>query len=147
MSSSSGKAKASRQKFAFEDLPLETQKEIFTWIPHKSLLALQLVSRHFHSLASAKLYSNLKFVFWHSDTPSSYSKPKTRLTDVLHTFATSEHDYAQYVKSFALQLSDREDDIPTRVASRFHFDEDSTKLLNTTLLLMLRKANTLEAFM
>ncbi|MCJ1356981.1 MAG: hypothetical protein MMC33_006977 [Icmadophila ericetorum] len=146
MSSSSGKAKASRQKFAFEDLPLETQKDIFSWVPQKSLLTLQLVSQHFHQLASARLYSNLKFVFSHADASSNYSKPKTRLTDVLHTFATSEHDYAQYVKTFALQLSDRDDDIPSRVPSRFHFDEDATKLLNTTLLLMLRKANTLEAF-
>ena len=138
---------SSAPRLGFLGLPPETQKEIFTWIRTKELLNLQRVSRYFHSLASARLYGHLNFVLTHVDAPSYYSKPNTRLADALHTFATSEHDYSQYLKVFCLELSDRDgDDVKQRILSKYHFEEEATKLLNTTLLLMLRKANMLETF-
>ena len=141
-------AGSSIRKTGFADLPLETQKEIFTWIKSKNLLSLQLVSSHFHSLASARLYSVLKFILTHADASSYYSKPYTRLANVLHTFATSDHDYAQYLKLFSLELSERDsDEVKQRILSKYHFEEEATKYLNTALLLMLRKAKSLEAFM
>ena len=88
------------------------------------------------------------FTLTHLDAPNYYTKPDTRLADALHTFATSEHDYGQYVKVFQLQLSDRDtEEIQKKVLSKYHFEEDASRLLNTALVLMLRKAKTLEAFM
>ena len=139
---------SSAKKTGLIDLPLETQKEIFTWIKPRDLLSLQLVSSQFHSLASARLYSVLRFILTHADAPNYYSKPNTRLAYALHTFATSDHDYAQYVRAFSLELSDRDaDDVKQRILSKYHFEEEATKYLNTALLLMLRKASTLETFM
>lgn len=136
-----------RPQLGFLDLPPETQKEIFTWIRTKELLNLQRVSRYFHSLASARLYGQLGFVLTHTDAPSYYSKPHTRLADALHTFATSEHDYSQYLKVFSLELSERDgEDVKQKILSKYHFEEEATKLLNTTLLLMLRRARMLETF-
>lgn len=87
----------------------------------------------------------LNFILTRTDAP--ISKSFTRLADALHTFATSEHDYGQYVKFFTLELSERDsDEIQKKVLSKYHFEEESTKLLNTALLLMLRKTVTLESF-
>ena len=116
-------------------------------VPWKDLPKSQLVNKHFHSLASARLYSVLKFTLTHSDGLTYYTKPATRLADLLHTFAISEHDYGQYVKTFRLELSDRDtEEIQKKVLSKYHFEEDAARLLNTTLLLMLRKAHKLEVF-
>jgi hypothetical protein len=105
------------------------------------------VSRHFHDLASAKLYSSLSFILTHADSPIYYKKPAARFADALHTFASSEHDYGQYLKSFSLQPSGKDaDDVQRKIMSKYHFEEESTRLLNTALLLMLRKARTLETF-
>ncbi|MCJ1284664.1 hypothetical protein MMC26_003999 [Xylographa opegraphella] len=130
------------------DLPLETQKEIVKHVfVRRDLLNLQCASRHFHRLASAKLYSELKFTLTHADAQSYYALPCTRLAEVLHTFATSDHDYGQYVRSFTLALSEQDtEDVQRRVLSKYHWEEESNRLLNTTLLLMLRKTRALETF-
>ncbi|MCJ1398006.1 hypothetical protein MMC11_001203 [Xylographa trunciseda] len=135
-------------KLGFMELPLETQKEIVKHVlSKKDLLNLQCASRHFHRLASAKLYSELQFTLTHADAHSYYSLSCTRLADALHTFATSEHDYGQYVRCFTLMLSERDtEDVQRRVLSKYHWEEESNRLLNTTLLLMLRKARALETF-
>jgi hypothetical protein len=105
------------------------------------------VSRHFHRLASAKLYKNLGFILTHADSPNYYSSAQGRLADALHLFATSDYDYGIYVKSFVLRLSEKDsEDIQRRVLSKYHWEEEATKLLNTSILLMLRKTRTLEVF-
>ncbi|MCJ1477454.1 hypothetical protein MMC13_006125 [Lambiella insularis] len=135
-------------KLGFMDLPLETQKEIVKHVLfRKDLLAIQCVSRHFHRLASARLYSELRFTLTHADSQSYYSLACTRLADALHTFATSEHDYGQFVRNFTLTLSERDtEDVQKRVLSKYHWEEEANRLLNTTLLLMLRKTRMLEVF-
>ena len=46
-----------------------------------------------------------------------------------------------------LSLSERDgDELQKRMASNYHFEEDANKFLNTALLLMLRRARTLEVF-
>ena len=98
-------------------------------------------------MASAKLYNNLGFILTHADSPTYYSTSYTRLADALHILATSEHDYGMYVKSFTLRLSERDtDDVQRRILAKYHWEEEATKLLNTALLLMLRKTRTLETF-
>ena len=147
------------------ELPLEVQKGIVSHVSihidfhrhkltvclqvrtKKDLLPLQRVSRHFHHLASARLYSVLSFILTHADSPLYYSTWKTRLADVLHVFATSDHDYGQYVKGFSLNMSEKDaDDVQKRILSKYHWEEEATKYLNTNLLLMLQKTRTLEAF-
>ncbi|MCJ1435352.1 hypothetical protein MMC27_004724 [Xylographa pallens] len=147
-SNSTGGSSLATIKLGFMDLPLETQKEIVKHVlSKKDLLHLQCASRHFHRLASAKLYSELKFTLTHADAQSYYTLSCTRLADVLHTFATSEHDYGQYVRSFTLTLSEQDaEDVQRRVLSKYHWEEESNRLLNTTLLLMLRKTRALETF-
>ncbi len=66
---------------------------------------------------------------------------------MLYVFATSEQDYGQYVKDFSLSMSEKDaDDVQKRILSKYHWEEEATKYLNTSLLLMLQKTRTLEAF-
>ena len=105
------------------------------------------MSKHFHGLASSKLYGSLTFVLGHTDDPTFYSRPCTRFAEALHTFAISEHNYGQYVKVFVLSSSELDgNELQKRMASSYHFEEEANKFLNTALLLMLRKARTLEVF-
>ena len=138
-------------KRGFMDLPAETQKEIFSFIRKKDLLVAQHVSKGLHALASARLYHDLKFVFTfpaeNYTTPPNPNKPTFRLPEALHTFLTSDHDYAQYVRSFAFLLPEHQtEELSRKAVSRYHVEEEANKLLNTTLLVMLRKAKRLESF-
>ena len=138
-------------KRGFMDLPAETQKEIFSFVRKKDLLVAQRVSKHLHSLASARLYHDLKFTFIFPaegyPNLASHSKAEFRLPEALNTFLTSDHDYAQYVRAFALLLPEQQTEENSRKAvSRYHVEEEANKLLNTTLLVMLRKARKLESF-
>ena len=109
---------------------------------------MQLVSKHWHELASAEIYSDLNFFLTHPDAVAYYNSSAFRPTLALHLFATSSHDYAQYVRTFSISMSDQDsDDVQRRVASKYHFQEESSKLLNTLLLLMVRKTGLLESFM
>ena len=142
---------ASPTKLGFMDLPLETQKEIFSFVRKKDLLVAQRISTSLHSLASARLYHDLKFTFIFPaegyPNPVNQNKSECHLPEALHTFLTSEHDYAQYVRSFALLLPEQQTEENSRKAvSRYHVEEEANKLLNTTLLVMLRKARKLESF-
>ena len=116
-------------------------------VQRRDLTTLQRVSKHFHGLASSKLYGNLMFVLGYTGDPAFCSRPCTRFAEALHTFAISEHDYGQYVKVFILNSSERDsDELQKRMASSYHFEEEANKFLNTAVLLMLRKARTLEVF-
>jgi hypothetical protein len=67
---------------------------------------------------------------------------------VLRTFAISEHDYGQYVRTFQVKPLERDaDEVQRRVVSKYHFAEEPTMFLNTNLLLMLRQTKKLEVFM
>lgn len=121
-----------------------------------NLRALQHVSKHFHQLASAELYSSLDFYFSHggpagyfgSEAAGCYSLVDLRLAECLNTFALSEHNYAQYIKRFSVSMSEYDpDDIQRRVASKYHADEDANVFLNTLLKQMIRKAHSLEKFL
>ena len=166
-SSSSGSESAGAQrsspKLSLIDLPLESQTQIIenvrcdvsflkvtlilSQVSPKSLFSLQLVSKHFHGLASSRIYRSLEFNLSHPDAPRYYRESHYRLADALQTFATSDHDYAQYVKRFQLRMSDIEtEDAQRRIASRYHASEEPTMFLNMALLLMIKKARAMEDF-
>jgi hypothetical protein len=106
------------------------------------------VSKHFHSLASGKLYKDLVFTLTHVESPHYHSRPNIRFASVLRTFAVSEHDYGQYVRTFHVKSLERDtDEIQRRIASKYHVVEEANMFLNTNLLLMLRQTKTLEIFM
>ena len=139
-------------KFRIMNLPVETQKEIFSFVRKRDLLVAQRASKDLHALASARLYHDLKFTFIFPAADANanavnQNKPEFRLPEALHTFLTSEHDYAQYARSFSLLLPQQQTEENSRKAvSRYHVEEEANKLLNTMLLVMLRKAKKLESF-
>ena len=116
-------------------------------VPSKALFSLQVSSKHFHNLASARIYRSLVFFLSHPDAPQYYRESHYRLADALQTFATSDYDYAQHVKKFRLQMSENDsEDAQKRIASRYHVSEEPTMLLNMALLLTIKKARSIESF-
>ena len=157
-----GRKRDFTQKLAFQELPVETQEEIVQHVSlccfapqalsdkarlqlnRKNLFLLLRVSKHFHSLASAEIYRTLNFELRKQDTPHG-GDSSSRIGDALQTIVTSEHDYAQYIRSFRITVTGMH---PPNLSGRLRWGmvADSSKLLNTALLLMLRKAKILENF-
>ena len=118
---------------------------------------MQTVSRQFHALASAEIYRSLDFNIVSTET-EDFSVPMSRASDALQTILTSEHDYARHIKSFhlgaipggLLSAGSRPRDVleDQLIMTRLLWDSkaDSSKLLNTTILLMTRGASMLETF-
>ena len=142
MASSSGLGRVS-----LADLPLENQEQIVEHVPSKSLFSLQLVSKRFHELASSRIYRAPLFYLSYPDSPQFYREPHYRLADALQTFATSNYQYAKHIKKFCISMSENDnEETQKRIAAKYHVSEESTMLLNLTLLLMLKKATGLETF-
>lgn len=112
----------------------------------KTVLALQTVNKHFHALASARVYCHVKFFLVAADA-GALSGPAFRFSEGLHTLTTSSNDYVPYIKQFSLLLdpSDTEDNA-RKVACKYQHEEEPVKLLNTLLFLVLRNAKALESF-
>lgn len=105
------------------------------------------MSHQFHQLASAALYRNLSFNLAQSDIPVRLRDASFRLADALHTILTSSYDYAQHVKVFTLRMVESDiDPIQKRIAAKFLATEEAGMLLNTALLVMIRRAKGLEQF-
>lgn len=131
---------------AFLDLPLETQKQVFTYIGRKDLVNTLAVSQQFFDLASAQLYRNVEFKLTNSDFDDAGSSMKT--AEALQTIVSSDYDYGQYIKSFHVTMA--EDNTQSAVVmSRFLWDKAgfAVKALNTALLVLLKKATMLESFL
>jgi hypothetical protein len=108
---------------------------------------MQLVSKHFHELASAVLYRTLVFSLTQPESPLYYRDPAFRLADALHMIITSEYDYAKHIKAFILRMSESDPDaVHKRIAAKYHCQEEAGMLLNTSVLVMIRKAQALELF-
>ena len=104
-------------------------------------MSLALVSRHFHELASARLYRNLRFYV--ADISDLNFDPQiARLIGCFETLAASSHDYARYIKSIQLGVPGPED----RNWRSAGDNAVSGRFLNTLLLLTLKRAKALEAF-
>ncbi|KAL8694726.1 MAG: hypothetical protein Q9218_000652 [Villophora microphyllina] len=131
---------------SFLDLPLETQKHIFTYVGRKELVNHLTVSQHFFNLACAQLYRNLEFKLTNSDFDDAGSSMRT--AEALQTIVSSDYDYGQYIKSFHISMT--EDNTQSAlVMSRFLWDRAgfAIKALNTALLVLLKKATMLESFL
>ncbi|KAL9011803.1 MAG: hypothetical protein Q9173_003393 [Seirophora scorigena] len=134
-------------KICFENLPLETQKHVFTYLGHKDLLPSLTVSRHFSTLACAQVYRVLDFKLTNSDTVDEGGW-SMRTAEALQTVVASDYNYGQHIKSFRITMVD-DNTQSSLVMSRFLWDRAgfASKTLNTSLLLLLKKATALESFL
>lgn len=134
-------------RITFLDLPLETQKHVFTYLSQKELLANLTVSPHFFTLASAQLYRVLDFKLTNSDTVDEGGW-SMRTAEALQTVVASDYNYGQHIKSFRITMVD-DNTQSSLVMSRFLWDRAgfASKTLNTSLLLLLKRATMLESFL
>lgn len=99
------------------------------------------MSKHFHDLASAQLYRVLEFSLL--DTGDlDYISQTSRATSGLETLVASGHDYAKYIKELQLGAPGPDERAWRPPGDNFV----SGRLLNTLLLLTLKKARALETF-
>jgi hypothetical protein len=105
---------------------------------------LSLVSKHFRHIAAQQLYRNFCIVF-PDDDHISFESPIDSLASHLDTFATSEYNYAAYLRNISLDtlLAGTRAE---RAYSSYLYKESCGKFLNTLLVLTLRKAQSLETF-
>ncbi len=121
----------------------------------KDLFVLQRLSPHCFFLANAEIYRTLDLKLTNSGDDDN-GIPSSHAAVALQTILTSEHDYGQHIKSFRLGVIDDNVEIhgahPNRsdplLMTRLLWDSksDSSKFLNTALLLMTRKASIMENF-
>ncbi|KAF7558822.1 hypothetical protein G7046_g5325 [Stylonectria norvegica] len=130
--------------FAFTDLPTETQKEIISHCSQSDLIAVALVSRHFHELASAWLYRNFNIVF-PDDDDLNFESPIDGLAGGLDTFTTSDYNYGRHLKDLSLDTLSTGHKAEHAYKS-YLYSASCGKFLNTLLYLTLKKAKSLEAF-
>ena len=121
----------------------------------KDLFTLQRLSPHCLYLASAELYRDLDLKLTNAgDDENSVSGSHAAIA--LQTILTSMNDYGRHIKNFRLGVLDdhletfgghlsRSDPL---LMTRLLWDSksDSSKFLNTALLLMTRKAKYMETF-
>ena len=115
------------------------------------------MSPHFLSLASAELYRDLDLKITNSGDEEN-GAPSSHAADALQTICSSEHDYGQHIKSFRLGANEENNEFMPRalghaaqdpfLMTRLLWDSksDSSKFLNTALLLVARKLRILETF-
>ncbi|PBP24766.1 F-box domain-containing protein [Diplocarpon rosae] len=140
-----------KQPLSFLDLPSETQKEIFSHVG-TPLSFLQLfrwakaASAHwtFDTGLTKQIYRSFYIIFPDEDDPSNDS-PFDSLAGGFETFATSEYNYAQYLKELILETQSAGEK-GERTYRHYHYDVSCGKFMNTLLLLTLRKAVALETF-
>ncbi len=158
-------------KLTFVGLPLEIQQQIvghvgihipllaaslmFKKMSRKDLFAFQRLSPDSLSLANARIYRNLDLNLTNSNEDDN-GLPFTHAADTLHNILASEQDYGKYIRSIRLGAMDDTIELaagqPGRsdslLMTRLLWDSksDSSKLLNTALLLVARKTCKLEAF-
>ncbi|KAI4218612.1 MAG: hypothetical protein L6R36_008861 [Xanthoria steineri] len=130
----------------FLDLPVETQKQAFTYLSHPDLLKTLRVSSQFFALACAQLYRDLDFKLSNSDAHDG-SSSGIQTAEALQTIIASDYNYGQYIKSFRLTMVD-DNSQTSAVMSRFLWDRAgfASKALNVSLLLLVKKATMLESF-
>lgn len=121
----------------------------------KDLFVFQRLSPDSFSLANAQIYRNLDLNLTNSNEDDN-GLPFTHAADTLHNILASEQDYGKHIRSVRLGAMDDTIELaaghPGRsdslLMTRLLWDSksDSSKLLNTALLLVARKTSKLEAF-
>ncbi|KUI68878.1 hypothetical protein VM1G_03934 [Cytospora mali] len=125
------------------DLPREIQQDIVGHCQQHDLICLSVVSKHFHELAAAELYRNFQIVFPDEDD-RDYDTPIDGLAGGLHTFVTSEYNYAKHLRDIELDTVSIGDKAETAYKP-YLYSLSCGKFLNTLLYETLRKAKALEA--
>ncbi|OBT91204.1 hypothetical protein VE02_00343 [Pseudogymnoascus sp. 03VT05] len=139
-----GNAEQAPRSLTFFDLPSETQNGIIKQCTAPDLISLSLVSKHFRDLAAAQIYRNFHIIF-PDDDDGTYESDLDGLAAGLDTLATSEYDYARYLKEIVLEsLSGGAKG--ERAYRQYTNDVSCGKFMNTLFLLTLRKAKALETF-
>ncbi|KAL1998910.1 hypothetical protein VTN02DRAFT_5396 [Thermoascus thermophilus] len=133
-----------RDKPHLLSLPGETLKAIFEYAEPKDLAILARVSRCFRDLAAAQLYRTFAHVLADDDS-SNGQAAVDRLAGILETLTTSDYDYARYIKEISMDTASGGDG-GERASREFKYQYTCGKLLNTLLLVTLRKVNALETF-
>lgn len=115
------------------------------------------MSPHFFSLASAEIYRDLDLKITNSGDEEN-GAPSSHAADALQTICASEFDYGQHIQSLRLGVNEELIDFTPRslghsgqdplVVTRLLWDSksDTSKFLNTALLLVARKLRILETF-
>ena len=126
-----------------------------TQMSRKDLFVFQRLSPQCFSLASAVIYRELDLILTNSGFDDN-GNPSTHAADALQTILVSEHNYGQHIKNFRLRVIDDNLDIhrgprnslDPLLFTRLLWDSksDSSKFLNTALLLMTRRASIMETF-
>ncbi|WQF83579.1 Putative F-box domain-containing protein [Colletotrichum destructivum] len=135
---------ATTKTLNFLDLPLETQKDIFSHCCQSDLICLALVSRHFRELAAAQLYRNFHIVFPDEDDPS-FDSPIDSLAGGLETFVSSDYNYAQHLRDISLDTLSAGDKAEAAYKP-YLYSASCGKFMSTLLLLTLRNTKSLETF-
>lgn len=133
-----------KQPLHLTDLPRELQKEIISHVPQLDLISVAVVSRHFRDLASAELYRSFHILFPDEDDPA-YANPVGGLASRLDTFATSDYDYAKYVREVSLDTVSASDKAELSY-KQYLANQSCGKFMNTLFLIALRRAKSLEKF-
>lgn len=108
------------------------------------LIALSLVSKHFHHLAASRLYREFRIVFPDVDYLTS-DKPIDALACGLDTFTTSDYNYAQHLRSITLE-STESGEKAERAYKLYSMEKSCGKFMNTLFMLTLKKARKLDTF-
>lgn len=88
----------------------------------------------------------LDFNFTSSDA-SNNGTPTSRIADAIQAVVASDQDYGQHIKSFRFGISeDANPDAVLMIRVLWDSVADPSKVLNTLILLMVRKAQMMETF-
>ncbi|KAI1759352.1 cyclin-like F-box [Hypoxylon sp. FL1150] len=126
------------------DLPDEILKEICKNCHQSDWVSLSLVCKRFRDFAASLLYRHFHIVFPDEDDPC-YDSPIDSLAGGLHTFTTSDYDYAKYLREISLETLSigKKAEIAYKP---YQAILSCGKFMNTLILLTLRKAQSLETF-
>ncbi|KAH6659455.1 hypothetical protein BKA67DRAFT_13824 [Truncatella angustata] len=131
-------------KLGILGLPVEIIKEICSHCSQSDLICLALVSRQFHELAASQLYRNFHIVFPDEDDPT-FDSPIDGLASGLDTFVTSDYDYAKHLHDLSLDTLSA-GARAEQAYKPYLYKVSCGKFMNTLLLLVLRRATSLETF-
>ena len=108
------------------------------------MISLSLVSKHFRELTAQRLYERFQIIF-PDDDDSSFDGSIDSLAAGLETFATSDYNYARFLKNVSMDTvtSGAKGE---RAYRRYTSDESCGKFMNTLMMLTLRQAKKLDTF-
>ncbi|WEW54863.1 hypothetical protein PRK78_000289 [Emydomyces testavorans] len=131
------------------DLPSETISEVLTYLNPADLAKLMITSRALRDYSAAQLYRRLSHEF--SDSATQVREMSVeKLAGILETLATSDFNYAAYIKEISLRVA-RSNDLnwmraQEKLTHQFKYDASCGRFLNTLFLGAIKKILALETF-